>query len=350
MAIVGRTATVVESASATSVTGKRPTDRVVGDLCIAVIAMESTTANFTGPSGWTALITPTQNPATTETFAAYYRVDPPSDPVASTSGAAGRCSIAVQAYGGVSTTNPIDVAAVVSTGSSVTSLTATGVTTVTNGALIISGHMGDTASRSEVIPSGMTSTVAYSASSVGRAVAIAEELKATAGATGTRTWTFSPSVLLSQSAFVTALRPGNSIFPAGTISATGVTTKRVNKNPFTASVTATGVLTTLKVVAKIFTGSITATGAFAKRANKVIAATISATGVNIKRINKSIFTGSITATPGTFRKAGIRTFTGSITATSTFATTFLGRVFGRPGIARVVAARAAEVIIRIRRT
>jgi len=63
-----------------------------------------------------------------------------------------------------------------------------------------------------------------------------------------------------------------------------------------------------------------------------------------------VLTGSVTPGPGLLRKAFPRTFTGSITATGNVAFTFLGRVFGRPGRAVVTAVKAAEAILRIRRT
>ena len=49
------------------------------------------------------------------------------------------------------------------------------------------------------------------------------------------------------------------------------------------------------------------------------------------------------------RRSSVRTFTGSVAATGAFTKTFLGRVFGRPGIITAVATAAAEVRIRIRK-
>jgi len=202
MAIIGRTATVVENASTLTITGTRPTDRVTGDITIATYVF-STTAAITGPSGWTALFTQfTQGPIS---IAAYYAIDPAADPTASYSGTAGRATVICQSYGGINGT-PIDVAAVL-TGNQSTSLAANGVTTATPGALLISGYMADSSSRVPVIPSGMTQVATYSAASVGRALSVAQEYRPTAGATGTRTWSLTPSGTFDEAAYVVALRP-----------------------------------------------------------------------------------------------------------------------------------------------
>src|SRR5512144_43608 len=186
MAIVGRTATVVEQSSSQSVTGTLPSDRQSGDLCVAVFAMSSTTANFTGPAGWTQIHTPTAS-GSTIMLASYYRFDPPGNPTGSTTDAASRQTAIVQAYGNVDSSTPIDVAAAVST-STTTALTITGITTVTNGARLISGVCANTASRTWTEPASMTSVAEYSATTNGRAGALADEVDTTAGATGTRSW------------------------------------------------------------------------------------------------------------------------------------------------------------------
>lgn len=203
--ISARTATVAESASATSITGTLPADIQSGDCAVAVFSMSSTVAQFTAPSGWTQLAAPTIV-ATSKLVAAYYRFSPPSAPVGTTSGAADRQTAIVQAYSGVNTGTPVDVAAQITSGTG-TSLALTGVTTATAGARLLSGVTADTASRAWVIPSGMTEVKQYSASTTGRAGALADEVRTTAGATGTRTWSLSPSASLGIVGFTVALRP-----------------------------------------------------------------------------------------------------------------------------------------------
>ncbi len=206
MAIVGRTATVAENASATSVTGTLPTDRQDGDLCVALFALTCTVAQFTGPGGsWVQFVAPTDNGAG-ETIAGYYQFTPGSAPTATSSGAAGRVTAICQSYGGVDTNSPIDVAASITTGTA-TSINAPSVTTVTPDARMLSGAMADTSpvTRTWVTPSGMTMVAQPTVS--GRSLGLAEEARPNAGATGTRSWTHTPSASVAMAAFSTALRP-----------------------------------------------------------------------------------------------------------------------------------------------
>jgi hypothetical protein len=207
MGFTARTATVVENASATSVTGTLPTDRQSGDLALVVFAVVGTPAQFTGPGGsWVQVVAPTDDGASGgQTIAAYRQFTPGSAPTASTSASAGRVTAIMQSWAGVDTTTPIDVTAAVTTGTM--ALAATGVTTATSGALLLSGTIADTSTRTLVTPSGMTSVAAYSAASTGRALALASEARPTAGASGTRTWDVSPAAAVVAAAFVTALRP-----------------------------------------------------------------------------------------------------------------------------------------------
>jgi hypothetical protein len=202
MAITARTPTVVESASTLTITGTLPADRQAGDLHIATFVF-TTTTSVTGPAGWTALYTPAAQG--TVQMAAYYAISPSSDPTASYSGTAGRATVIVEAWGGVDSTTPIDTSAVRTAGLG-TSLVATGVTTATAGALLVSAYAADTSTRTTVAPSGMTQLATYSAASSGKCAALASEARPTAGATGTRTWAMSPAVSIDQIAYCVALR------------------------------------------------------------------------------------------------------------------------------------------------
>src|SRR6266567_2631194 len=138
MTIVGRTAQVAETNSGTTVTGILPPDRQTGDLVIASFHMSTTVAAFTGPGGsWVQLVAPTAN-AANQIVAVYYQFDPGSAPVGSTSGVTDRQTCICQAYGGVDPTNPVDVAAAISTAAG-TPLAVTGITTATDGARLVSG-------------------------------------------------------------------------------------------------------------------------------------------------------------------------------------------------------------------
>lgn len=140
---------------------------------------------------------------------------------------------------------------------------------------------------------------------------------------------------------------GNSFTFTGSAAPSGVVIKNMTKF-YTGSITPTGVLNKIKVVTRLFTGSLTPTGAFLKTVSKVF--TGSTTPVGVKRsVVPKVFTASTTPT-GFFRKSPIRIFTGSITMVGTVTTTFLGRVFGQPGVAAMIVKASGEAIARVRRT
>lgn len=204
MAIVGRTGTVNDTASATSITGILPTDRQAGDITIVSFHMGTTVANFTGPGGsWTQMVAPTAN-AANEIVAVYYQFDPGTAPVGSTSGAATRQTCICQAYGGVDSTTPVDVAAAITTAAG-TPLNVAQITTVTNGARLISGATVDATNGTWTIPGTMTLVKQHTAGT-GRGGAVADEVDAVAGATGTRTWQWSGPGL-AMVGYLAALRP-----------------------------------------------------------------------------------------------------------------------------------------------
>ena len=240
--IQGRTATVAENASATTVTGTLPTDRQTGDYVIAHFAMTCSVAQFGGPGGsWTQIVAPTAN-AASETIALYGMFDPPSAPVGSSSAAANRQTCIMQAYAGVHTTTPVDVTAVTTAGA--LPLTLTQVTTATDGAKLLSGTCGDFSTGTWTFPAGMTA-VANHTSGVGRGAGYADETRTTAGATGTRQWT--ASTLQTAVGYLVALRPAGGVSTIdGTATLTGagtVTAAGTVLVPGAATLTGAGTLT-----------------------------------------------------------------------------------------------------------
>lgn len=347
MAITGRTPTLVENSSTQTITGSLPSDRQAGDLCVAFFAMDGT-GGWTAPSGWTQILAPLLTSTSTESMAIYYRYDPPVGPTLSHTSGAGRATAIVQAWGGVHPSTPIDATEVhaTATGSSVNAPT---LTTATNGAMLISSYIVNTSSRTPVTPSGMSNVQSYGGGGTGRLLSVAQETRATAGATGTRTWSYVTASTLGQAAASFALKPGNVWVATGSTTPSGSVAKAVTKNPFTGTSTPTGALVALKVVTRLFLGSITPIGVFAKRVTKNLVASTTPGGSLSKVVYKNPFTASTTPI-GTFRKAFVRVLTGSITPVGTFTLTLLGRVFGRPGIITAVATKAGEVVMRIRRT
>lgn len=230
MTIGTRTGTVAENSAQSTLAGTLPSGTTTGDVCIAVFAFPGTVAQFTGPSGWTALFTPINIASNTEVFAAYYRVSPPGAPSATTSGGTGRCSVLVQSYTGVDTTTPIDVAAHTTTATAATSVSETGVTTVTANARVVGAAMFDRSTVTAVTPSGYTADAA-TAIAGGRVTGLASKAQAAAGATGSTSWaTTSPSAV-DNVAFTVALRPAAVLFSGTAASTTTAAGDLVDQAP-----------------------------------------------------------------------------------------------------------------------
>jgi len=139
---------------------------------------------------------------------AWYRFDPPSAPVIATSAGASRASVAVQSYGGVDTGTPLDVTpSTAATAPYATSLAAPSITTVTAGCrLVCGGVMDNSSSAWGGTPASMTLIADAAGGGVGRALGLADQTQASAGATGTKTWT-GPGGSFGMGAFLAALRP-----------------------------------------------------------------------------------------------------------------------------------------------
>lgn len=228
MAITGRTATRAESASATSITGTIPTGTVAGDVMVVVFATSTASGSFVAPSApWTQFVVPTT--FNVETLAAYYAVATGSDTAPTGGGTtAGRITALMQSYIGVDNVTPIDVAAAITTFGNVNGLSSwalTGITTATDGAKVVSGISGDWATGTWTQPAGMSLVITHT-SGTGRSAALADVDQASAGATGTKTWSDTAASGLAHAGFVGALRPSAA---AGGV---GATAQIFNPIPF----------------------------------------------------------------------------------------------------------------------
>lgn len=356
------TGTPVEASSATSIVPPFPTGAADGDYVVFVVVLPCTdTSSETSEptqtiTNWTK-IAGQKFVNDANAISAWGRFKDSgwsTMPTVSTSHAASRTGALSASYSGVDTTTPLDVTPVftgtTTAGAGGTSNVMTGVTIATAGAMLLSFCAIDSSTDtfSPTVPSGMTSIGTTTGGGVGRGMSFAEEVRASTGATGTRTWVHSVSV--GHGGYNFALRPSTTptVLATGSITATGVLSKSTAKK-FTGSSTATGALAVLKVVAKVFTGSITATGALAKKITKNVFTGTSTPAGTFVKVPMKMLAGSITGT-GFFRKAFPRVFTGTIATSGTFIPVALGRIFGRPGRAVVTVVRAAEAIIRIRRT
>lgn len=141
--------------------------------------------------------------------------------------------------------------------------------------------------------------------------------------------------------------PTQAILAAGgSIGPTGALIKRPGKS-FIAAITPTGALVKGRAVTRTFTAAITPTGALAKALPRLFAGAVTPTGI-LKRSPMKNFVAAVTPS-GLVRRIANRSFAGSITPTGDFATTFLGRVFGRPGIVVMKLIQRAEIRIRHRK-
>lgn len=136
------------------------------------------------------------------------------------------------------------------------------------------------------------------------------------------------------------------LFATGSITPTGALTKKAPKT-FAGSITPSGALAKSRSVTRAFAGAITPAGAFIKVPLKVLSGTITPTGAFAKRPAK-LLTGSIVPT-GILHKRPAKKMSGTITPTGGAVITFIGRIFGRPGVAVMNLLQRATVTIRYRR-
>jgi hypothetical protein len=163
----------------------RPAGTTAGDLLLAALEVDEDPMTITAPAGWTLLLDTLAGPATSSAFHAvvYYKVAGASEPASYTwtvpSGA--YTDIAVLAYSGVSTTNPIDVAAGRDAGVVATATTPSLTTTAPNDLLVavfIDFNYGSYAAGT-----GLTRRLNFDS------VSVQDMAQAAAGATGTKSAT-----------------------------------------------------------------------------------------------------------------------------------------------------------------
>ena len=113
----------------------------------------------------------------------------------------------VTAYRGVNNTTPLDstVATAVNASYTATSITAPSVTTASNGAMLIGGIGFDSSSGAATPPGGWTER--WETPAGGQITEQADRTQATAGATGTTTWTLSTAKAVA--VWRTALKPAS---------------------------------------------------------------------------------------------------------------------------------------------
>jgi PKD repeat protein len=195
------------SASAVpTVTLQKPSGVSAGDLLVAGFTANEN-PSVIAPAGWTPIVGPLKPDGGAEVFAYYHLVQPGETAGSYTwsLSAAEKWGGGIAAYRGVDGTHPLDVASPATNTDrtyTATSITAPGVTTVTDGAMLIGGLGANGATANTIPPSAWTEAF----DSVGGKMSEhAYRVQGAAGASGPVTWTIDSARAMA--IWMTALRP-----------------------------------------------------------------------------------------------------------------------------------------------
>ena len=208
------TASTFETASGTTAVIPYPAGVVAGELLIAHVMNSTNVLQTTPPSGWTYLTgqvggSSTSGPSGT----IYYKWAAGGETGTVTfpgQAAAGRITGYMVRWSGVDATTPFDVSAV-SNGAFVDPFVMPSITTITPGAMLVH-MMGISSTTSFDIGTLAGTTKIAGSTGTGRRHSIFYELRAAAGATGSRTWTLDAGAASVQnwSGITIAMRPTTS--------------------------------------------------------------------------------------------------------------------------------------------
>ncbi|MEA5456675.1 PKD domain-containing protein [Sinomonas sp. JGH33] len=195
--------------AASTVALTAPSGTSAGDVLVASITTDLNPSVTSVPAGWTPIVNGLSINASATSGArvfAYYHVAGASEPSSYlwTLSAAVKWGAGVTAYRGVNNTTPLDtgVATAVDGTYSATSITLPSITTVSSGALLIGGVGLDSVVPGISPPNGWTQCWQVAGGQIGE---LADLTQATAGASGTATWTLSTARAVG--AWRTALKP-----------------------------------------------------------------------------------------------------------------------------------------------
>jgi PKD repeat protein len=196
----------VSTSAVTSVRVDKPAGLASGDVVIAQLTVDDAPSISAAPAGWTPVITPLAVNSSARVFAYYYVVtDPAAEPASWTwtlSGAEKWNAVAT-AFQGVDPATPFDSVASTRVNTSVlSSVTVPSLTTTMAGAVLVGGVGVNSGTNSVTQPSGWTEAAEAGG---GQVAELAHQLRPTAGATGTASWTLSPSY--AAGGWMRALRP-----------------------------------------------------------------------------------------------------------------------------------------------
>lgn len=209
-----------------------PSGIVSGEILLAQISFSQEVISTVPPAGWNLAMDHQNATANTMSQAMFWKLATGSETGTVTFDGDpadlqdGRITGRMTRWSGVDTTNPIDVVGA-KVGGTGTSIPLTSVTTVTDGAVMIYQITQNSTTATISTLSGTTKYGANTGGTVGRVQHTAYELRATAGATGTRTWTSNTST--QYGGISLALRPSTGPVPnnlalsgSGTLGLSGV--------------------------------------------------------------------------------------------------------------------------------
>ncbi|TFV69936.1 PKD domain-containing protein [Blastococcus sp. CT_GayMR19] len=232
-------ATAVSATAASAVTVGKPAGVATGDVLIAHINVNNAADIGTAPAGWAPVVDPLSVNARATLFA-YYKVvsNAANEPASYTwqLSVAETWNAGITAYRGVDTATPFDTAAATASNdvTAAASLTVPGVSTSTNGAMVIGAVGLNNAVTAVNPPTGWTE----SWESTGAQVAeLAHRARPTAGPTGDATWTFGTAV--TSAGWVRGLRPAAAVAPPRTPESSFTTSETAGTAPLTVSFTDT---------------------------------------------------------------------------------------------------------------
>ncbi|WP_222265529.1 PKD domain-containing protein [Modestobacter marinus] len=235
----GASTTAVSATAVQGVSIARPTGLRAGDVLITQITADNAPNLSTVPTGWTSVLTAPVSIGGARLFVYSHLVtDPTAEPAsyAWQLSAAQKWGALTTAYSGVDTTTVFDTAATTAVDKTYAAakLTLPGVTTTTNGAVLIGGIGMDSGSAGVTAPTGWTETAEISG---GQTTEHAAKTQPTAGPSGTATWTLPKTTAVG--GWLRALRPaaGGGTTPVPVDPGPGTPTPSAPTAAFTPSVT-----------------------------------------------------------------------------------------------------------------
>ncbi|MBB3083226.1 PKD domain-containing protein [Geodermatophilus sabuli] len=204
----GASTTAAGTTAGTEVTIPRPAEVTAGAVLVAQITADGAPTMAGVPSGWTATLTKPLALGSGARVFAYHRIvgDPATEPAAATwtLSAAQRWGGGMTAFTGVDPAAPFDtpISTAVDSTYAATALTVPGVTTVTDGALLVGGLGLDNVTAGVGAPSAWTEAWESTGAQVSE---LAHRQTSAAGSTGALTWTLSRAT--AAGGWVRALRP-----------------------------------------------------------------------------------------------------------------------------------------------